>query len=239
MIPTKYLLKMGIYEVECQGTKVKAILVDHEAFLDAKIVEFKTSLQNQGCPVVGIDFKVNSCDKKVELVILCGQNHCLLIKVPKIHSFPLSLQGVLADRNLCFVGTGIPDKLPGLTLGSENWVSVAGQPRSFYMNAIVEVCDLAAKVLKKPKLCKCGLAELDTEVRINSTVASTASSWSPSPVTDSKVMEEKASLPEMIKCIPDWKAVVFSDEDIKYAIYDACTCCFIGYKMLELLDATN
>ncbi|KAK0602030.1 hypothetical protein LWI29_029712 [Acer saccharum] len=104
----------------------------------------------------------------------------------------LSLEEVLSDRNLCFVGIGIRDKIPGLTL-----------------------------VLKKPKLCKCGLAELDKQVRINSTVASTASSTSSCPVTDSKVKVEIASLPdskvtveiaslpEMIECIPDWKAVVF------------------------------
>ncbi|KAK0601516.1 hypothetical protein LWI29_024975 [Acer saccharum] len=263
---------MGIYEVEFQGTKVKAILVDHEAALDSKIAEFKTSLQNQGCPVLGIDFKVNSCDNKVELLILCGVNHCLLIKLPNIHSYPRSLEEVLSDGNLCFVGIGIRDKIPGLTLESVYWKSDAGEPLSFYMSRIVEVCDLAAKVLKKPKLCKCGLAELDKEVRINSTVASTASSTSSCPVMDSKVKveiaslpnskvkveiaslpdskvtvgiaslldskvnveinskvtveiaslpdskvkAEKASLPEMIECIPDWKAVVFSDEEIKF-----------------------
>ncbi|KAK0602263.1 hypothetical protein LWI29_031860 [Acer saccharum] len=197
-------------------------------------------LQNEGCPVLGIDFKVNSCDNKIELLILCGVNHCLLIKLPNIHSYPRSLAKVLSDRNLCFVGIGIRDKIPGLTLESVYWKSDDGKPLSFYKSAIVEVCDLAAKVLKKPKLCKCGLAELDKEVRINSTVASTASSTSSCPVTDSKVTEEiaslpdskvnveianlpdlkvkveKASLPEMIECIPDWKAVAFSDEEIKF-----------------------
>ncbi|KAK0602478.1 hypothetical protein LWI29_033808 [Acer saccharum] len=225
---------MGIYEVEFQGTKVKAIL------LDSKIAEFKTK---------GVLFWVSI----------------------------LSLAEVLSDRNLCFVGIGIRDKIPGLTLESEYWKSVAGEPLSFYMSAIVEVCDLAAKVLKKPKLCKCGLAEVDEEVRINSTVPSTASSTLSCPVTDSKVKVEiaslpdsstasstsscpvtdskvtveiaslpnskvkveKSSLPEMIERILDWKAMAFSDEEIKYAIYDAHTCCVIGYKMLELLDATN
>ncbi|KAK0601984.1 hypothetical protein LWI29_029340 [Acer saccharum] len=192
------------------------------------------------------------------LLILKLQNEGVLFWV-----LILSLAKVFSDRNLCFVGIGIRDKIPGLTLESVYWKSDDGKPLSFYMSAIVEVCDLAAKVLKKPKLCKCGLAELDKEVRINSTVASTASSTSSCPVTDSKVTVEiaslpdskvnveianlpdskvkveKASLPEMIECIPDWKAVAFSDEEIKYAIYDACTCCFIGYNMLELLDAPN
>ncbi|KAK4851709.1 hypothetical protein QYF36_017737 [Acer negundo] len=87
------------------------------------------------------------------------------------------------------------------------------KPLYFYMSAIVEVCDLAAKVLKKPKLCKCGLAELDKEVRINSTVACTASSRSSCPVMDSKDKVEKASLPDSnvkveIASFPDSKVTV-------------------------------
>ncbi|KAK0601568.1 hypothetical protein LWI29_025382 [Acer saccharum] len=136
------------------------------------------------------------------------------------------------------------------------------------MSAIVEACDLAAKVLKKPKLCKCGLAELDKEVRINNTVASTASSTSSCPVTDSKVTVEIASLPdskvnveianlpdskvkvekasllEMIECIPDWEAVAFLDEEIKFfmclslsGVVEACDLACMVLKKSNLCNS--
>ncbi|KAK0602568.1 hypothetical protein LWI29_035686 [Acer saccharum] len=129
MIPVKYLLKIGVYEVEFQGAKVKASVVDDEAVLDAKINQLWTSVRNQKCPVVGVDFKLDTVNER-------------------LFSLTISIDG------------------------------------------IVEACELVRKVLKKPNLCKCGLAELVKEV-----AAALPSSFQ---LLDLKVKEEKANLTELI-----------------------------------------
>ncbi|KAL5783745.1 hypothetical protein ACOSP7_008774 [Xanthoceras sorbifolium] len=242
MLPMKYLSKIGIYEVEFQGAKVKAILVDNEAVLNANIRQFKTFLKKQSCLVVGIDVKVNAATGKVELLILSCVNHCLLIKLPKLISTPSSLKEIFDDKNISFVGDRIHDEVPSLTLQNEKWCFnylVNGDPvTSISLGGIVEVRDLAAKVLKKPNLCKCGLAELLREVGVTIAVAGTASPSScPLPSTVSKVQVETAADLTEITC-PDWGAVAFSDEEIEYAIHDAYSCYLIGDKLLGFLDAT-
>ncbi|KAL5850892.1 hypothetical protein ACOSQ4_008905 [Xanthoceras sorbifolium] len=247
MLPMKYLSKIGIYEVEFQGAKVKAVLVDNEAVLNANISEFKTSLKKQRCLVVGVDVKVNAGTGKVELLILSCMNHCLLIKLHKLISTPHSLREIFDDKNISFVGDRLLDKVPSLTLQNEKWYFFYDPRSSISLGGIVEVRDLAAKVLKKPNLSKCGLADLHREVGVTIAVAGTASPSScPPPSTVSKVkvetaakvkVETAANLPE-IAC-PDWGAVAFSDEEIKYAIHDAYTCYLIGDKLLGFLDPTN
>ncbi|KAL5783749.1 hypothetical protein ACOSP7_008778 [Xanthoceras sorbifolium] len=246
MLSMKYLSKIGIYEVEFQGSKVKAILVDNEAVLNANIRQFKTFLKKQLCIVVGIDVKVNAGTKEVELLILSCMNLCLLIKLPQLISTPSSLRKFFEDESINFVGNGIRYKVPSLTLDNNNWLTkttnVHGKQVvvSISLWRIVEVHDLAAKVLKKPNLCKCGLADLQSEVGI--TIAVAAGTASPSsclpPSSVSKVKVKKAAIFLVIAC-PDWSAVAFSDEEIKYAIHDAYTCYLIGDKLLGLLDATN
>ncbi|KAI9185984.1 hypothetical protein LWI28_012730 [Acer negundo] len=55
-----------------------------------------------------------------------------------------------------------------------------------------------------------------------------ASTDSPSfnPQPDLKVKVEENNLPEITS--PDWKAVVFTDEEIKYAIHEGYSCWFQG-----------
>nr|POF04299.1 hypothetical protein CFP56_16356 [Quercus suber] len=72
----------------------------------------------------------------------------------------------------------------------------------------VEIGYLAAKVLKKANIEKSNLVSLTEEVG-----------------TDVK---------ELISRCPDWRAIVFSDEEIKYAVYNAYTSYVIGNKLLPL-----
>ncbi|KAK2640285.1 hypothetical protein Ddye_028080 [Dipteronia dyeriana] len=214
MIPMKYLSKIGTYEVDFQGAKVKAFLVTNEAILEGKIAELNSSLQRQKCSVVGIDFK------------LC------------------------TDASVCFVGNGIRDKLPSSTLVHElcriptlpsllfgTSQHTHEKPLSISLSGVVEACDLASMVLKKSNLCDSGLAELNKEVRINTVACTTASSSSCQPSPVSKVKVEKANIP--VITYPNWSAVGFSDEGIEYAIHDAYTSCFIGDRLLGMLDAST
>ncbi|KAL5783748.1 hypothetical protein ACOSP7_008777 [Xanthoceras sorbifolium] len=89
--------------------------------------------------------------------------------------------------------------------------------------AWTQIYDLAAKVLKKPNLCKCGLAELHREVGVTIAAAGASPSSCPPPSAVSKVKVETAAKVKFgtsakvkveIAC-PDWRAVAFSDEEIK------------------------
>ncbi|KAK2640266.1 hypothetical protein Ddye_028061 [Dipteronia dyeriana] len=74
MIPLKYLLNMGTYEVEIQGNKFKASVIDNAAVLDAKINEIWSSLiQHKQPPVVGVDGKISFDEykaRKLEFLVL-------------------------------------------------------------------------------------------------------------------------------------------------------------------------
>uniref|UniRef100_A0A2N9H610 Uncharacterized protein n=1 Tax=Fagus sylvatica TaxID=28930 RepID=A0A2N9H610_FAGSY len=73
----------------------------------------------------------------------------------------------------------------------------------------IEVGYLAAKILKKANIEKKGLAELAGEVEMD--------------------IKEPTD-----KC-PDWNAIVFSNEEIKYAMHNAYTSYVIGNKLLGML----
>ncbi|KAK0601592.1 hypothetical protein LWI29_025605 [Acer saccharum] len=138
MIPFKYLSNMDIYEVEIQGVKVKASLIDNVAVLDAKIRELRSSLFQPKRPhVVGVDVKFHIDERTKlrdyqELLVLCGWNRCLIIQLYNFPTFPDCLHKFLADETICFVGNELYDK-----------------------------------VIKNPKLSKCRLAELAGEVGVN------------------------------------------------------------------------
>ena len=56
-IPVSFLSRIGTYEVEIQGAKVKVSVVDNSTVIDAKIEEFKSSLRTLQRRVVGLDIK--------------------------------------------------------------------------------------------------------------------------------------------------------------------------------------
>ncbi|KAI9187299.1 hypothetical protein LWI28_026507 [Acer negundo] len=218
---------MGIHELEIEGVKVKASHVtDNTSMIDLKIEQLRSSLNKQR-PVVGIDVRVTVDQKQQsqtsnDLLIIYGGNCCLVIKLANLVNFPSSIINLLADKNICFVGFGIYSKV-----GSSNLIIRDSNLEYLSLSNVAEVGQLAARVLKKPNLSKCGLEELDKEVR--------------QTVTELKA-NEATSLPGTgagAATCPNWKAMVFSDEEIKYAIHDAYTCCVIGDKLLGILDAVT
>ncbi|KAL5853828.1 hypothetical protein ACOSQ3_008946 [Xanthoceras sorbifolium] len=232
MIPSKFLSKIGMHEVEIEGVKVKACHVTDNSslVLDKKIYQLRASLDKLR-PVVGVDVKVTMVDnhenKTTDLLILFAGNCCLVINLAQLN-FPDCLRSFLVDSNTCFVGTGLNDKVGRSSLKSRVYPY-----NELSMSNVVEVRDLAARVLKKPNLSKCGLQELDNEVR--NTVSAAASSDS-CPQQDSKASVLATGIGS--SC-PNWNAMVFSDEEMKYAIHDAYTCYGIGDKVLGIIDAVN
>ncbi|KAK3199807.1 hypothetical protein Dsin_023222 [Dipteronia sinensis] len=220
MIPAKFLSKIGVHKLEIEGVKVKASHVtDNTSVIDHRIKQLRASL-NKKRPVVGIDVKVTVEQKQQsqtsnDLLIICGGNCCLVIKLANLKDFPSSIINLLADKKICFVGFGMYSKFEKLC-------------------NVAEVGQLAARVLKKPNLSKWGLEELDKEVRKTVTDKEVRKT-----VTESKA-DVATSLPGTgagAASCPNWKAMVFSDEEMKYAIHDAYTCCVIGDKLLGMLNA--
>ena len=87
-IPMSLLSKMGKYEIELQGEKVKVSVVD------AKINELLSSLKALPRCVVGLDVKTVPIDKKTtnyngSILILCVGSSWLIIQVLLLRSFSL------------------------------------------------------------------------------------------------------------------------------------------------------
>ncbi|KAI9186968.1 hypothetical protein LWI28_022865 [Acer negundo] len=62
---------MGTYEVEIQGDKFKASVIDNAAVLDAKINEFWSSLVQHTRPPVDVKVTFDECKaRKLELLVL-------------------------------------------------------------------------------------------------------------------------------------------------------------------------
>jgi hypothetical protein len=84
-------------------------------------------------------------------------------------------------------------------------------PKNIYVECKtgVEVGYLAAKILKKANIEKKGLAELAGEVGMD--------------------------IKEPIGECPDWNVIVFSDEEIKYAMHNSYTYYVIGNKLFGMI----
>ncbi|KAL5783739.1 hypothetical protein ACOSP7_008768 [Xanthoceras sorbifolium] len=236
MIPSKFLSKIGIHELEIQGVKVKASHVTDNSslVLDQKITQLRASLDKLR-PVVGVDVKVTMSrdyetqNISADLLILFAGNCCLVINLAHLSRFPDCLVSFLDDKNTCFVGVGLNDKVGCSSLKSRGFSSY----NYLSLSNVVEVGDLAARVLKKPNLSKCGLQELDHEI---SNTASAAASSDSCPQADSKA--SVLATGTGTSC-PNWNAMVFSDEEMKYAIHDAYKCYVIGDKLLGILQAVK
>ncbi|KAK2640324.1 hypothetical protein Ddye_028119 [Dipteronia dyeriana] len=223
MIPIKYLLKMGSYEVEIQDVNVKVCLIDNADVLDVKIAEFKASIEDYDCVAVGVDVKDhvdhNESRTFIDLFILTSESCSLIIQICRLGGIPDSLLKFLSDESICFVFKGADNR------NSMN-------PRIFDYSTLklklnstaVDVRELAVRVLKKPNLSRCGLVDLAREVGIKGEASSALSSPSSSSYSSSAA-----------KDAPNWESVVFSSEQIKSAIQDAYTCYRIGYKLLDML----
>ncbi|CAN6581828.1 unnamed protein product [Malus baccata var. baccata] len=212
MLPVPLLSKLGNYEVEVHGVKVKVSVVEDGRLIREKISELRGFLNSQA-PVMGLDVKPgSSC---AQMVLVCAGCRCLIVPGLKeaYNYIPVrgavterrvqELEHLLADDTIGFVGMRLKLKL-----------SKTLHCRKFKIGA--DLGDLAAKVLKKPNLATWGLAELASEVGF-----------------DIKPVEDTSLGGTCV--VPDWNATVFSDEQIKYAIHDVYASYLIGKKFLAML----
>ena len=80
MIPFQFRSKMGKYDVELHGDKVKASIVDDPLLIAGKTSKLKSSLDRR---VMGLDFKISS--NLVKQLVLCTGNRCLIISKSLIY----------------------------------------------------------------------------------------------------------------------------------------------------------
>ncbi|XP_050273712.1 uncharacterized protein LOC126716772 isoform X2 [Quercus robur] len=138
-----------------------------------------------------------------------------MIKLPDSESISDTLGQFLSDETICFLGTGMSNKVSELgnfyfcTHGTMFGKFRLRVQQRLSVNTGVEVGFLAAKILKKPNVENYGLAELAGEVGMD--------------------------IKEPIGECPDWNAKVFSHEDVKYALHNAYTSYVIGNKVLDML----
>ena len=201
---------MGLYDIEIHGANVKVSLVKNLALVDAKIDEFRSSLQTSERQVVGLDIKFVKTDgnlNKGKFLLLCVGSHCLMIQLPDSNAVTNTLRKFLSDESICFLGTGMSEKVT--ELGRLYFCEYHKDTLYGNCKTGVEVGYLAAKILKKPNVEQYGLAELVGEVGMD--------------------IKEPDS-----EC-PDWNAKVFSHEDVKYAVHNAYTSYVIGNKFLDML----
>lgn len=205
------LSKMGNYEIKIHGEKVKVSLVDNTAIVGAKVDELKSLLQTQQNPIVGLDLKFVKTKEnsyKGKILVLCVGTRCLIIQLQDcLISFPRTIAQFLSDETICYLGTGMSERVQELYrrkyyLGGTGVVPVN-------CTTGVEIGYLAAKALKKANIEKSNLVSLAEEVGMD--------------------------IKEPISRCPDWSAIVFSDEEIKYAVYNAYTSYVIGNKLLGML----
>ncbi|KAL0006258.1 hypothetical protein SO802_013819 [Lithocarpus litseifolius] len=213
IIPLPLLSKMGLYDIEIHGANVKVSLVENLALVDAKVDEFRSSLQTSESQVVGLDIKFVKTDgnlNKGRFLLLCVGSHCLMIQLPDSNEVTYTLMKFLSDESICFLGTGMSEKVTELgCLYFYGYREGTLVTQRVNCNTGVEVGYLAAKILKKPNVEQYGLVELAGEVGMD--------------------------IKEPISECPDWNAKVFSHEDVKYALHNAYTSYVIGNKVLDML----
>ena len=135
---------------------------------------------------MGVDIKSSTVDQQQqsqnsELLILFGGNCCLVIKLDNnlMINCPSSILNLLADNNICVSGSSNSMKPSRSNVSGSIYVS-----RSIYLSGGVEVGQLFARVLKNPNLSKCGLEELDKEVRNTTAVAAASPDQTVCPLQD-------------------------------------------------------
>ncbi|KAK2640339.1 hypothetical protein Ddye_028134 [Dipteronia dyeriana] len=211
MIPINILSKLGTFEVEFEGCKIKVSVIDNAALIDRTIAELRSSLRK---PVVGFDVKFGTDHHDqnnaeiAKLLILCVETHCLIIQLSNLVPVPDGLKDFLSDETICFVGKGMGNKVTSIHR-SHGLSCVTG----------VEVSDFVARVLKKPNLIGAyNLTDLATEVGL---------------VTVSK---EAGCCEGSCQRTPNWSARIFTDAEIKSAIPEAILCYCIGLTLLGKLN---
>ncbi|OMP09369.1 hypothetical protein COLO4_05539 [Corchorus olitorius] len=107
---TFWVSKLDTYEVEIQGLKVKATVVDlrHPTLVTSYIKELKSSISKR-C-IVGLDIQTATKDLPFRL-ILCAGARFIIIQWNGFKELPSSLIEFLKDETVCFVGSNIAHKI--------------------------------------------------------------------------------------------------------------------------------
>ncbi|KAL6142521.1 hypothetical protein ACLB2K_060801 [Fragaria x ananassa] len=206
---------MGPYEVEVHGVKVNvsvSVVAEDDRLIVEKLRELRTLLKRG---VVGVDVKMLR-DKVPSVLLLCVEGHCLII--PSFFCWLIAgrptrvseteLKELLSDRTICFVASNL-GRLKDMTDHPYSAFPYDGDLSLMIVNTVVELGHLAAMVLKKPSLQKKGLHELSGEIGMNiKPVSGTCS---------------------------DLGANIFSEEEIRYLVYDVYASYLIGDKLLKML----
>ena len=156
-IPVFLLSRMGTYEVEIDGAKVKVGVVDNTDVVDRKIDELKSLLKTSQIGVVGVDVKsIRNTESKcvVQMLLLCVGTYCLIIQLCHLDDVPDKLINFLGDDTICFLCTPIEDKVNSFLSDYYDLSCSTG----------VKVGYFASKILKKANIEKYGLAKLAGEV---------------------------------------------------------------------------
>ncbi|XP_075657383.1 uncharacterized protein LOC142627413 [Castanea sativa] len=218
LIPLSFLSKMGMYDIEIHGANVKVSVVDNHALVDDKINELKSSLENSKRHVVGLDIKLALKNDIGEDEVLQAEDYLPDVKILLLCvgtdclmiQLPVSMEVTDTLRQF------LSDETICF-LGTEMRDKVVDLRRLHFNKHAqrvdcktgVEVGYLAAKILKKGNVDKYGLSKLAAEVGLD--------------------------LKEPTGTRPDWHAVAFSEEEVKYAVHNAYTSYVIGNKLLDML----
>ncbi|KAL6132790.1 hypothetical protein ACLB2K_065029 [Fragaria x ananassa] len=257
MIPYHLLSKMRPYEVEVHGVEVKvSVVADNDRLINEKISEFKKLNKKN---VVGVDVKTTF--NNASLLLFCVEGHCLIIprlslaRIKDAHKS--ELWQLLSDQNTCFVGSNFEHMKHCSYSGKEIFEKVGGIG--------VELDRLAAMILKKPSLKKKGVYELAGEIHVKPVTGTCPKYWDAKVFSERKrsmntVVElgrlaamvlkkpslQKKGLHELsgeigmnIKPVSgtcsDLGADIFSEEEIKYLVYDVYASYLVGDKLLKML----
>ncbi|PSS00238.1 Werner Syndrome-like [Actinidia chinensis var. chinensis] len=194
MIPLRFLSKMGNYNIRIGGVVIHVRVVDNANLVDQSLSEIRHQIGTN--TAVGLIFKSS------KMLQICVGSRCLMVLLSHmdISNIPQSLKNFLAEQGICFVG--VATSMDRMNMG-------------FYgieCKNIVDVSELAARVLKKPHLYGYGreLKKLAAEVGLQ--------------------LVEIPSLAQF-----NWSAKFFSHEEIEYAVHDVCASSLIGTKLLGML----
>nr|POE52995.1 hypothetical protein CFP56_06857 [Quercus suber] len=209
-----------------------------ERFLSLFIPRSNTSLNYQSCSTRSTLFHYHSCQKWECMTLKYTVQTLSLRKGPKLMMMKLiQFKNFHFKARFCFfvlgldclmiqlpVSMGVTDTLRQFLsdeticfLGTEMSEKVAELENLYFYDYAhrvdcktgVEVGYLAAKILKKGNIDKYGLSKLAGEVGMD--------------------------IKEPIGACPNWNAVAFSDEEVKYAVHNAYTSYVIGKRLLDML----
>ncbi|KAM7478499.1 hypothetical protein LguiA_026712 [Lonicera macranthoides] len=243
MIPIKFLSKIGVYEIQIHGVTLKVRLVHANDYsvVDIGISElrsqFVTKIEgplHRGGVLRGGTLRGNLRGAERRSQVVTKFEGALPRGAERSSQFGTTVAGLVLQPaqnpkyfQLC-VGTRclmyqlpadgysqIPESLNDFLSDSEIcFVGIRELTNCrISCKSYIQVNKLAARVLKKPNLSRCSSGILETlasEVGIN--------------------LEESSSGVNV-----DWKAEVFTDEEIKRATRDVCACYLIANKLLGSL----